>query len=298
MSIVKSFSVGDGDMFYIAHNSDNFTVIDCCMFEDDKRQIVRELKSKSAGRGITRFISTHPDDDHISGLVYLHQQIDILNFYCVKNEATKTRGDETDDFDQYCELRDDVKKAFYLFRGCSRKWMNLEDEERKTSGLSVLWPDTNSELHKEALRQAKAGKSPNNISPIVTYSVGGGATLVWMGDLESIFMNEVKDEVAMKRADILFAPHHGRDSGTVPIEWLAEMDPKLIIIGEAPSMHLNYYVGYDTITQNSAGNITLDCQAGYTHVYVSNPDYSVDFLDDENISDTYGKYIGTLRTKE
>ena len=29
MSIVKSFSVGNGDMFYINHGSDNFTIIDC-----------------------------------------------------------------------------------------------------------------------------------------------------------------------------------------------------------------------------------------------------------------------------
>ena len=29
MSIVKSFSVGEGDMYYIVHNTDNFTVIDC-----------------------------------------------------------------------------------------------------------------------------------------------------------------------------------------------------------------------------------------------------------------------------
>lgn len=28
MSIIKSFSVGDGDMFYIDHNSDNFSIID------------------------------------------------------------------------------------------------------------------------------------------------------------------------------------------------------------------------------------------------------------------------------
>ena len=27
MSIIKSFSVGDGDMFYIDHNSDNFCEI-------------------------------------------------------------------------------------------------------------------------------------------------------------------------------------------------------------------------------------------------------------------------------
>ena len=66
------------------------------------------------------------------------------------------------------------------------------------------------------------------------------------------------------------------------------------IIGEAPSEHLNYYDGYDTITQNSAGDITLECVSGKTHVYVSNQNYSVDFLDDEGTADDYGKYIGTL----
>ena len=29
MTLVKSFSVGNGDMFYIRHGSDNFSVIDC-----------------------------------------------------------------------------------------------------------------------------------------------------------------------------------------------------------------------------------------------------------------------------
>ena len=28
MSKIKSFSVGNGDMFYIRHNTDNFTTID------------------------------------------------------------------------------------------------------------------------------------------------------------------------------------------------------------------------------------------------------------------------------
>ena len=35
MSKVKSFSVGEGDMFYISHNSDNFTIIDCCLNYDE-----------------------------------------------------------------------------------------------------------------------------------------------------------------------------------------------------------------------------------------------------------------------
>lgn len=292
MSIVKSLSVGDGDMFYIEHNSDNFTIIDCCMSEDDRKTIVEEIKSKSSAKNIIRFISTHPDDDHIRGLEYLDEQMNLLNFYCTKNEATKE--DATDDFSQYCELRDDTEKAFYLFRGCSRRWMNLSSDERGRAGINILWPITNNEHYKGALKKVKEGENPNNISPIVKYALDGGVTILWMGDLEADFMEEIKDEITMVPADILFAPHHGRDSGKVPTDWLEEMNPKLIVIGEAPSEYLNYYDGYDTITQNSAGDITFECVSGKTHVYVSKQNYSVDFLNDESMPDTYGKYIGTL----
>jgi beta-lactamase superfamily II metal-dependent hydrolase len=293
MSLVKSLSVGDGDMFYIKHNTDNFSIIDCCMSEDDRAWIVEELKSQSKGKGVTRFISTHPDDDHILGLTYLHEEMNLLNFYCVKNEATKE--DETDDFNQYCALRDDNAKAFYLFRGCSRKWMNEDSDERRNAGIHILWPVTANADYQEALAQAKEGESPNNISPIVKYSLNAGVSILWMGDLETDFMEKIKDAITMDAVNILFAPHHGRDSGTIHADWLEQMNPKLIVIGEAPSEYLNYYEGYNTITQNSAGHITLDCVTGKTHIYVSDEDYSVDFLDDEEKPDDYGKYIGTLK---
>lgn len=292
MSIVKSFSVGDGDMFYIKHGSDNFTIIDCCMPEEDRDDVVAELKSESKGKGIVRFISTHPDDDHIFGLSYLNEKMNLLNFYCVKNEATKP--DETDDFDQYCALRDDSGKAFYISRGCARRWMNQDTEERGSAGISILWPITTNEHYKEALKQAKQGESPNNISPIMKYKLNGGVMILWMGDLEADFMENIKDAITMDSADILFAPHHGRDSGKVPENWLEDINPQIVIIGEAPSKDLNYYYGYNTITQNSAGDIVLECESGKTHIYVSNWRYSVDYLDDEGLTGTYGKYIGTL----
>ena len=80
MSIIKSLSVGNGDMFYIKHDTDNFSIIDCCMDEDNKESIVEELKIQSSGKEIIRFISTHPDDDHIRGLEHLNQEMKILNF--------------------------------------------------------------------------------------------------------------------------------------------------------------------------------------------------------------------------
>lgn len=277
-------------MFYIKHGSDNFTIIDCFLSEENKKTITDELKEIQKTKNITRFISTHPDDDHIGGLEYLFKTLSIPNFYCVQNETTKK--DETVDFNKYCELRGS-DKAFHITKGCSRKWMNKSCDERTSSGISVLWPDVNNEHFIEALSKAKKGESPNNISPIIKYSLEDGVKVLWMGDLETDFMNKIKDEIDVPAVDILFAPHHGRDTGKVPSEMLKKMNPKIIIIGEALSCHLNYYAGYNTITQNSAKNIILECTTGKVHIYVSNEKYSVDFLDDEGMS-TYNNYIGTL----
>jgi len=292
MSIIRSFSVGEGDMFFIKHDNDNFTIIDCCMSEEDRDLLVKELKSQSKDKNIIRFISTHPDDDHIQGLSFLHEKMNIRNFYCVKNQARK--ADWTDDFGQYCALRDDDSKAFYLYRGCERKWINQSDAVRGGSGIHILWPLVTNEYYKDALTQTNQGKSPNNISPIFKYTLKDGATVMWMGDIEDTFMENIKDAITMESADILFAPHLGRDSGKVPQEWLETINPAIIIIGEAPSKDLNYYDGYSTITQNSAGDIILQCESKKTHIWVSNRSYSVDYLHNEYLTDVTWNYLGTL----
>lgn len=71
------------------------------------------------------------------------------------------------------------------------------------------------------------------------------------------------------------------------------MDPGIVVIGEAPAKHLNYYAAYNTITQNSAGSIAFECVDNYVHIYVSKNTYSVDFLADHE-ANTYNNYIGTL----
>lgn len=180
MSVIKSFSVGEGDMFYIQHNSDNFTVIDCYMHEDNKDRIMKEIEEKSKKKHIHRFISTHPDEDHILGIKSFRDKLGIANFYCVENEATKS--EDTEDFEEYCDLRDG-DKHYYIYEGCSRKWMNMSGmddngEERGSSGINILWPKTNNSYYKEALEKAKNGESPNNISPIIKYSLKDGANVL------------------------------------------------------------------------------------------------------------------------
>lgn len=296
MSIIKSFSVGNGDLFYINHGSDNFTVIDCNLEDDRKEEIMDEISNLGSAKGIMRFISTHPDEDHFHGIEYFDERFSIINFYCVKNEATKP--DETASFKHYCKLRD-AEKAFHISKGCSRKWMNQSDEERGSSGINILWPITTNENFKKQLKRAKEGGNANNISPIIKYGLENGVTVLWFGDLESDFMESIKDEISLPKADIVFAPHHGRSSGKIPKKWRDEISPKIIVIGEADSSMLDYYNGYNTITQNSAKDITFKCETGKVHVYVSSSSYSVEFLKNEGYKSTSTEYyIGSFDTKE
>ncbi|HET9898476.1 MAG TPA: MBL fold metallo-hydrolase [Streptosporangiaceae bacterium] len=294
MSLVKSFAIGNGDMYYIRHDSDNFSIIDCNLPEDRSGSILAEIATQSKAKGITRFISTHPDQDHISGLVDLDDTLGIVNFYCVANNATK--DNPTADFKRYRKLRDDTKKAFYLSKGCTRRWMNQASDERGASGINILWPVLTDSDYKSALEDAANGLPPNNISCIIQYQLKDGVKMLWMGDLETDFMEKIAANVAIFKVDILFAPHHGRDSGKVPVGWLEAMDPGLIVIGEAPSEYLNYYSGYDIITQNSTGDILFDCVTGKVHVYVANHNYDADCLDDEGLDHKHGLYYaGTLQ---
>lgn len=289
MSIIKSFSVGNGDMFYIEHNTDNFTIIDSCLGEGTEDTILAEVARLSASKGITRFISTHPDEDHILGLKTLDDKIKILNFYVVDNSASKK--DVTENFTRYCELRDSAK-AFKISKGCARRWLNQSDDERKGSGIQILWPDTEDENFKKALSQANDGEAFNNISPIVKYTTDD-TTVLWMGDMETEFMESIQDQLELPHVDVLFAPHHGRDSGKVPESLLAKMTPNIIIIGEAPSEYLNYYPGYNTITQNSAGDIVLECVAGKCHVFTTR-EFEAAFLANEGKQRRGMHYAGTL----
>lgn len=294
MSIIKSFSVGNGDMFYINHANENFTIIDCNLIEEVKEEILNEIDTQRTGKIIQRFISTHPDDDHIHGLKELNERIQILNFYCVFN---KIKSDGSTDFNEYCKLRDG-DHAFYIEKGCSRKWLNESGEGQYSSGINMLWPDINNVYFKEELEKVEDGKteSPNNISPIIKYSLKNGVKVLWFGDLETDFLDKIKDDVEFSEADIIFAPHHGRKTGKIPKSVLDKISPKLIIIGEAESPRLDYYDGYDTITQNTAKNIVLNCGLGEVDIYMDY-EFNQDYLKQKNkkyCCETGEKYRGTL----
>ncbi len=295
MPMIKSYAVGAGDMFYIRHGSDSFTIIDCDLGEDNAEEIIADLKSAAAGKGIRRFMCTHPDEDHFGGLHLLDDADPILNFYVVKNQAIK--DEDTDSFKRYCKLRDG-DKAYYLYTGCSRKWLNESDNERGGAGIQCLWPDTANAYFKEALAACASGDSYNNTSAAIRYGITGGASFMWLGDLETEFMENITGSIELERTTVIFASHHGRSSGKIPDSWLEKLKPQVIVIGEAPARHLHYYSGYKTLTQNSTGHITMDASGDQVHFYVANHDYQCDWATDLGLENLEGaKYLGSITVR-
>ena len=275
MSIVKSFSFpkGDirGDTFYIKHGVSSFTVIDCYLLsnsnnEENNRQqeIIDEIVEQSEGR-VRRFISTHPDNDHIAGIEELFKRWSTTNFYAVDNEIPKDKSKSS--LTKYLELKNNHN--FAIKRGIKRCWLNDSNDEHKSSGINFQWPILSNKKFKEALDKVSQGQNVNDICPIFTYSIDGGAKYMWMGDLETEMQQAYYDECSanIPRVNILFQPHHGRKSASVPENLLNALDPQLIIIGNAPYEYIDYGDSRMTITQNTAGDIIFVNDDGYVHIY-------------------------------
>lgn len=197
----------------------------------------------------------------------------------------------------YKKLRDDSKKSFELKKGCKRKWMNESDNERGGAGLYCLWPITDDDLYKEALETAADGGSPNNISPAIKYLVGKFSFL-WMGDMETDMQEEFDKKVTNTHKTIVFAPHHGRKTGHIPKSLMDKLTPKLVIVGEAPSDELDYYSGYNTITQNTAGDILFETNGDYLDIFVSEDGYNkTDGMVTNANHDSHDgmKYLGSIK---
>ncbi|WP_323671829.1 MBL fold metallo-hydrolase [Candidatus Poriferisodalis multihospitum] len=292
MSIIKSFAVGEGDCCYIKHDSDNFTIIDASLPDSRRQEILKEIKNERQSKQIVRVIATHPEADHVGGLHHLDDAIGIVNFYCVKNQA---RTDSNHPGVQRYRKLHNSKKAFYIRKGCGRRWMNKNSEERGSAGINILWPDRAHDSFKTALEEAENGGSANNICPIIRYKLTGGASAFWAGDLETNYLKGIQNAVSLPKTTLVFAPHHGRSSGRLPASWLQDLDPKIVVIGEAQSQHLDYYANYNTITQNSAGDIAFECTGSDVHVHVTSGNYRVSFLQNRRIQSLPRmRYIGSL----
>ena len=88
-------------MFYIRHNSDNFTIIDCDLSGENADEIIKDIKAAKAGKGIERFICSHPDEDYFGDCTFWTTRSRSSTFTSLRTKQSRklkrTRSNDTAD---------------------------------------------------------------------------------------------------------------------------------------------------------------------------------------------------------
>lgn len=192
---------------------------------------------------IFRFILSHPDMDHMSGLSILSSKKTIQNFWSVPNNRLMTEEDfenspyRFEDWEAYTQLAEGKKgnTALGPLRDANADCCWIQD------GIRILSPNI------DIIKEANENEDYNHSSYVlsITHSngrrviLGGDASKASLDDLTKYYKTNFNSEAYDRlRASVLIAPHHGSKNNTsedflnavnpsaivIPVEWGADYD--------------------------------------------------------------------------
>ncbi|WP_052711011.1 hypothetical protein [Pseudofrankia sp. DC12] len=190
-----------------------------------------------AGRSIFRYVQTHPDMDHMSGLhrFFWQEKVTLENFWDVAHGKTFTENDfkgprfSYDDWLAYTALRggrgpDNKQQVIHNLRGAQAQYW-LEDK------ITILSPTA-------SLVDGCDDKEGYNDCSYVLKITHGGRSIILPGDAEAASWDSMLEELGEDalKCDLLKASHHGRKSGYHETAVKA-MDPRIVLcsVGKKPS---------------------------------------------------------------
>ncbi len=296
-------NVGNGDCSIVEHASGRISVIDInkgqSSFKEEDKYIyesagnynqktnsehpIEYLKNLLNDRGeIFRFVLTHPDLDHMRGIKNLFSTFKVLNFWDtdndkeMKEEDFSTEQDKSDwEFYKRIRQRNENPKTLFLYRFQTSECCWTDD------GIIILSPT------QELVRKANEKEEWNLLSYVLLIEsrendnlkilISGDATdEAWEDIIKDL--EEKNKKSLIENIDVLIAPHHGRKSNK-DSEFLKILKPKLTLIGNAPSKHLNYdlYRRYSDkiLTNNQAGNVVIQKINGKWCVLITNESFAI-----------------------
>lgn len=246
------------------------------------------IKNNIGANRIFRFIISHPDMDHLDGLKDLYTEFSPINTWDTDNNKqidadALFAGYNRDDWEFYLNLRNGQYTG-------TKRLTYLDPQERldfwKDDGLHILAPNAT------LLQRANEDKHYNDTSFVILYRVKRSNDKSWKilftGDSDAHTWNHIlkNHKEAVSDIDVLLAPHHGRDSGR-DYSFLATVNPKVTLFGNAKSKHLAYskYPGPPhslRITNNQAGYIVIDITSSAMALYVKNAEFARNFCEKKN----------------
>lgn len=194
-------------------------------------------QSHFKGRSVFRYIQTHPDMDHMSGLhrFFWQEKVSLANFWDVKHSKSFKEEDFNGsrysyaDWLVYSLLRqgdgpdDDTHKVIHNVRGDSGNYWTDD-------GIEVLSPT------KDLIDDCDVSEAFNNCSYVLKVT-HAGRSIIFPGDAEESSWESMLDELGSDalKCDVLKASHHGRDTGYHK-EAVEAMDPDVVIcsVGKKP----------------------------------------------------------------
>ncbi len=295
MDVLHFLNVGNGDCNIIQHGSGRVTIVDVCKARREEKMNEMEklsarldnLISKSEGgnfnqkahpdnpiaymqarsiSSVFRFVLTHPDMDHMDGILDLFEEFGPPNFWdtdnSCENEDWSGSPYRQEDWEFYKSLRksDTDPKRLVYHSGESPKDYWHED------GLSILAPTP------ELVQQANDTDEFNDCSYVLLYRAAGRRVIL-AGDSHDATWEHILEAHAadVSNIDLLIAPHHGRKSDR-DYSFLDTLQPKLTLFGNARSEHLAYDAWNSRelpfITNNQAGSVVVNVATG--RVYCTN----------------------------
>lgn len=314
MAIIHFLNVLEGDCNIIQHDSKRLTVIDVSNASNDeetesefivkssaeRRTMIERtqvpsgkkdyrqkhtpdnpityIKEKLKPECIFRFIITHPDMDHLDGIKDLYNEFKVYNTWDTNN---KKEVDETNFFGGY-NLEDwlfykKIRSGEYSETRRLTYYDTADSEFWNKDDIKILCPS------ETLVNSANASGDYHDSSYVILFtppkSNGRKWKIILAGDSHDNswehILSQNKDSVS--DIDVLFAPHHGRDSDR-NYDFLEILKPKLTLFGNASSEHLAYDKYPETrITNNQAGFVILDISPESIKIFVKNKEFADDF---------------------
>jgi beta-lactamase superfamily II metal-dependent hydrolase len=230
---------------------------------------------------VWRFILTHPDMDHLDGFHVLLDSIGLDNYWDSEARRPKPGFENSpfreEDWDRYETVIAGKEPGVCLLKklaGAAFPFANKNDDGRAGGdGLHILAPDI------DLLNDKDLDDDVNEGSYVILYRSVGGRILLPGDAHDAAWEYVLKTSAAdVRKCSFMLAPHHGRDSGR-SYDFLDTVQPKLTLIGCAPSEYIDYSQwrnrGLDYITSNQCGNVVLEANDNKIVVWVQNIDFAV-----------------------
>ncbi|MFC1727448.1 ComEC/Rec2 family competence protein [Patescibacteria group bacterium] len=158
-------------------------------------------------REIEMVINSHPDSDHLSGL------IDVIERYRVRYFILNSVGKDSEVFREFQQLVEAEGARVYFPQKGDRLKVGLAE-------LAILWP-----LSQQKVLGATTLEREINETSIVFQLTYGQFDALFPGDISS----EIESQLDLTDIEVLKVPHHGSKYSTSQ-EFLEKIDPELAVI--------------------------------------------------------------------